>query len=74
MYRLTLEDHLQKFQPLRFPAEAREVAQWAIDQAKLGQWLSTRTWLGDLVTAAYVVEHLQLGVFIPSDPWAPLEV
>jgi hypothetical protein len=71
MYRLTVAQHLEGFTPKLGP-EALEVAEWAVAQGKRGSWLSTKLWQGDLLTAAYVVEHLQLGVFIPADPWAPV--
>lgn len=71
----TLADHLLEFEPLKDRRFAHDIAAWAIDQAKLGQWQSTAVWCGDVVTVAHVVEHLRLGVFIPTpdDAWAPLD-
>lgn len=72
----TLADHLLDFDPpFVDPQRVHDVAAWAIDQAKLGQWLSTTVWCGDVVSVTHVVEHLRLGVFIPSPDaaWAPLD-
>lgn len=72
----TIGEHLAQFTPaFKQPREVATIARWAIDLAKQGNWLATREWGGDVVSVAHVVEHLKLGVFIPStDPWAPLEI